>query len=756
MSDWTRFAERMPNEDNEIPIWETWPDAGIGVVLGKLSNLTCLDKDYDIPNGGNDALHAIIPYSPVTKKGEKGWTRFYQYNGEQSCSFDVGGMRVLDVLSGGRQTVVPPTMHPSGCSYVWITEESLDSVLTSSLPVLPKDFTQQVERVLRPYQTETDVKHQNKHSTLLDNSHRIDTDLSITAQYFREINSVALTRLDDWVKKLIPTARLGSDGWRCIATWRNAQNPNVGIHPKGIFDFGGNYPMTAIDLVMYANGLSFQKAAESLRACLSFNEDPIIMTVGGQPATTTPAPSIIVPPSLFPWQKPASIVEAPAPVMLPPATSVDPAPAMPNFLANPPGILGDISRWITATAPKAQPELALAAAISLCSVAMGRMYRSQFGNFTSLFIIMVAKSTEGKEHPQGCVEKALSAADLSHLIGGSGYTSAGAVYSALLRSPAHLATIDEMGKLLKISRAKGNAHAEAAIDKLVEAFGRQDGVLRPPTYSTMTLRAGTTVADRVVHNPAITLLGATTPGTFYESLTTDLVKDGFLGRCLVVESQQPRQLTRFVDRTDPPARVIDWLKAVQAGLGGNLSGVQIPDQPAATVLLEFGDDTNALREAFELELNDMKEASEAEGLDVLLGRTLEKSMKLAMIVAKAKDVNAHTITAADMEWAIQYVRHYDTAMVRAVRANRSESETDASIKRVVEVIRNASKYKDAAYAQALAAGGMPHGKLLKIMKMNSRQFRELMDTAVESQVVNKSPGVPFGCAGDVYFIPAGS
>lgn len=184
MGDWTRFAERVPTE-LELEHWEQWPDAGIGVVLGKCSGIVALDKDYDLPGNGNDALQALIPYSPVAKKGEKGWTRFYRYNGERSCSFDVNGARVLDVLSDGRQTVVPPTMHPSGLHYTWITEDTLDCLHSiEELPRLPDDFLQQVERVLAPYQTEQDKKHQRKTASPKLDSRAINTDLSIQAEYF--------------------------------------------------------------------------------------------------------------------------------------------------------------------------------------------------------------------------------------------------------------------------------------------------------------------------------------------------------------------------------------------------------------------------------------------------------------------------------------------------------------------------------------------------------------------------------------------
>lgn len=756
MADWTRFCDRMPSE-LELQIWETWPDAGIGVPLGKTSGITCLDKDYDVPGAG-DALDALIPYSPVAKKGEKGWTKFYRYNGERSCSFNVSGKRILDVLSDGRQTVVPPTAHPSGCNYVWITLDTLDSIDgVLDLPQLPSDFLEQVEKVLAPYQTPDDTKYQRKNIAPQEDDKPIVAD-SMQAEYFRELNQVALANLDLWVPKIIPTARPDKDGFRCIATWRMAKNHNVGINPRGIVDFGGGYGMTPIDLVIYANGLTFPKAVDVLRPLVPMNQQEVI-TFAAAAKSADPASAASVPsaPKLMPWQTPA----VPA-IILPPTEESQienvPTKAIPQFVLAPPGILSDIANWIVSTAPKAQPELATAAAIALAATVMQRIYRSNWSNFTSLYLLLVAKSTEGKEHPQSCVEQALTAADLGHLVAGSGYTSSGAVFSALLRQPSHLATIDEFGKLLKLSRSKGNANSEAAIDKLVEAFGKLNGVMRPPVYSTMTMSGNASQpGDRMVYNPAITMLGATTPATFYGALTDDLVSDGFLGRLIVAESSLPRREARFINQTDPPARVIEWLKAVHTPgqRQGNLADKAAAEIPAVVVEMEFSSSCEAPVKEFERELNDLKDRYESERLDVLLGRSAEKAMRLAMIAAKARDVSTLRIEMQDIEWAIAYVRHHDIEMVRSVRKNRVRNQTDEDTKKAISYIKGAKSllkdHKNANYAAVLAAGAMPHSLLLKRMHMKSREFTELMNTAVEAALVTKCPGAMFNYAGDVYF-----
>lgn len=760
MHDWERFSQRLPTEI-EIGHWEKWPDAGIGLLTGKLSGVVALDRDYDAP--GTDALERLIPYTPVKKKGAKGYTAFFRFNGEKSCSFNIGGARVLDVLSDGRQTLMPGTKHPEGHTYIYLTEDLLEDYDPKDLPALPDDFLEQVARTLEPYQTQEDKKYQKKQTAPTDSTDHINTDLSIQAEYFRDLNRQALMRLDEWVTRIVPLTKTERDGFRTVATWRGAKNPNVGVHPSGIFDFGGNYGMTPIDLVMYANGLTFQKAAEALRACLALNEpEPIRMTVGGASAAAagqpTPPP-VKASPALLPWQKPA--IQPPPPVMLPPTTSDAPAKAIPTFITDPPGVIGDVSRWITATAPKAQPELAVAAAIALAATVTQRIYRSNLANFTSMYMVMVAKSTEGKEHPQSCVERVLTAAGLTSLVAGSGYTASGAVFSALLRQPSHIAIIDEMGKLLKLSRAKGNANSEAAIDKLVEAFGKLNGVMRPPVYSTMTLTktqaAGSQPSERVIHNPAISILGATTPATFYGNLTDDLVQDGFLGRLIVVESSQPRQLARFVDQTDPPERIVEWCKAVHAPSQrqGNLAEVSLAEMPATTVAMTIGAECEDLMRAFEVELNELKDQFEPEHLDVLLGRTFEKALRLSMIACKACNPDALVVKIEHLQWAINYVRHYDMALVRAVRRNRIVNQTDTDIKKAVDYIKGARHFagdpKNAKYAMVLQAGAMPHAMLLKKMHMKTREFSDLINTAIEAGIISKSPGVQFNYAGDVYF-----
>lgn len=121
------------NPDNykrEVDIADTFSNCSIGLLLGESTGIIAVDIDKE------EALN-LVPPSPVRKKGAKGETRFFRYNGESSRKrHDLG----IEILSNGNQTVLPPSLHPDGLNYKWITPDTLLDVSASDLPVLPESF----------------------------------------------------------------------------------------------------------------------------------------------------------------------------------------------------------------------------------------------------------------------------------------------------------------------------------------------------------------------------------------------------------------------------------------------------------------------------------------------------------------------------------------------------------------------------------------------------------------------------------------
>jgi hypothetical protein len=756
MNDWRRYSMRLPTE-LELDLWQAWPDAGLGLLLGPLSGIIAVDVDTD-DSYVLQKLNKIIPPSPVRKRGKKGYTSFFRFNGEVNKSWRINGKPVMDLLCEGRQTLMPGTIHPDGPTYHWLTEDTLDTFDIGQLPELPKNFNEQMECLVEPLMTEEDKKHLKNQEGPRDIQGEIPP-MSFATSYFREINTQALYRLDEWVPKMIPTAKAGASGYRCKAFWRNAENLNVGISRTGIRDFGGDYGMTPIDLVMHAQNVTFQQAADALRQVLniSLGEEPSFQ-IGKKEDNPKLAPKSEgngPKPDADPMLVAREAVLAEAENV---RKKLEKKNAVPDFILQAPGMLGRIAGWMAETAPKYQPELFVASALALMATVMGRLYRTEWGNWPSLYIVMVAKTGEGKEHPQQAVMKFLAATGLEKLVVGSGYTSPGAVHTALMLAPSHIAIIDEMGKLIKFSRMQGSANSEAAIDKLTEAYTKSDAFMKPQMYSMMNLSGAqrTQTADKTVHNPAITLLGATTPGTFYESLTKDLIADGFLGRNIVVQSSQSRQTTRMKKKTPPDADIVEFLRAVHDEGAGELLTYMNPSIPAAPVTMTFDDDAKALFEELDFKLTyETKPQLEADGLDGLLARTVEKALRVSMLTAKATNkAGDNVIYAPAAKWAIDYVYYNDMRTIDSMQVERSETLIEREIKKAVGFVARAKTLsdKDPIPSKVLAHGAMPRAKLMRNMKLSKTRFNEVIETAIEQGMLHKQQGLPeVGYAGEVYW-----
>ncbi len=363
----------------------------------------------------------------------------------------------------------------------------------------------------------------------------------------------------------------------------------------------------------------------------------------------------------------------------------------PVNLFSPPGVLKDIYEYSEKIAHISQPAISMQAALSLGSVALGRMYRTNMNNFSSLFFMCIAKSGQGKENVKTVVETILDHAEHSDLMAGDGYTSSGAIYSLLRYKPTHITVMDEFGKRLESISKSSNSNKEDALQILMETWGRCHGVLRPDNYSMMTLtnKQQKEVLDRSTIKPAITLVGMSVPKNFYGALSTGRIVDGFLNRFIVVESHVPRTVGKMVAFVEPPQSTYNWVSHVRQ-VDNEMEQISRDNAELdfKQRIIKFDDDSNALLDSLAYKLVDQQNALEKEGLEVLLSRTREKAMRLALIGALADDRKTKTIKGDITQWAIDYVYYYDQLLIENCKDKVAGSEMEGRIKQILSFIRS--------------------------------------------------------------------
>tara|TARA_R110000796_G_scaffold47959_2_gene114932 strand:+ start:2049 stop:4169 length:2121 start_codon:yes stop_codon:yes gene_type:complete len=362
----------------------------------------------------------------------------------------------------------------------------------------------------------------------------------------------------------------------------------------------------------------------------------------------------------------------------------------PTDLFNPPGIIKDIFEYSETIAQIQQPALSMQTALALGSVSLGRMYRTDMNNFSSMFFMCIAKSGQGKENVKTVMEAVLDGAGHGEILAGDGYTSSGAVYSLLRHKPTHITVMDEFGKRLESISKASNSNKEDALQVLMETWGRCHGTIRPDNYSMMTLtqKQQEEALDRSTIKPAITLIGMSVPRNFYGALSTGRIVDGFLNRFIVAESKLPRVVGRMVPFVEPSHNILEWVRDVRATnnemeqIARDNSEVDFKQR-----LVTFDDDSKNLLNTLAYELVEQQNKLEKDGLEVLLSRTREKAMRLALICALADNPYARVVKGDITKWAIDYVYYYDQVMVATCEDKVAGSEMESRIKQVLSFIR---------------------------------------------------------------------
>ena len=210
IKDWSKYSKELPTK-KDIAKWKKIPDANVGLVLGEASKLIGLDFDYDVDNSHDKIKKYLKNTDTVIKKGNKGCTMFFSYDEEKTSGWSIGSERVLDLLSNGTHTVIPPSVHPEGDVYKY-TQLNAEG-LNPSILKLPKRFIKKVDRLFNNNKKEStqtsgdikvDIKEVEEALNHIDNtSSKIDYDvwLHIGMALKEGLEDGGFELWDDWSQR---------------------------------------------------------------------------------------------------------------------------------------------------------------------------------------------------------------------------------------------------------------------------------------------------------------------------------------------------------------------------------------------------------------------------------------------------------------------------------------------------------------------------------------------------------------------------
>lgn len=645
---WSRYCDRLPTEI-ETHIWSRWPEAGVCVAVDH--TLKVIDVDTD-DTEIRAAIEAVLPDSPVKKRGKKGYSAFFRGSVNiVSRPFSIvlpGGFesRIIDLLAHGRQTVLPPTLHPeTGKPYEWVTDDTLLDTAIEQLPVLPDDISAQLENALAPFGELKDFKPR---------AERGEDVLGDTI--WRDVNDMALANLDAWVPELFgrDAKRQRGGSYRARAFWRGVENKNVGIHSTGIVDWGGGKSYTPIDLVMDAKNIPyFEWAYDWLKKQVGYEPAPdvwaeaasrIAKHMSARVDRAASKTTALVVTENKPREEPLAVpVRAPRGNVNP----FDPASAG--------GLIEAIARWSMGCARRPVPEFAVLAATSFVATMFSRQAVGPTGAGLNLYLVGVAGPGFGKEHTHKTLQTIALDSGFGGLIGPGEVTSGSAIEKVARKRPAFVMPWDEMGVVLQSVTGFGaSAWAKTIRKVLLEVFSKSTGVWSGKEHADPAKDS----SAEPIYCPTISILGVSTPTTFYRGLTEESLSDGFVARLIVIEAKnRPDRQAAPPLMTTPPSLVAAVKEAIAAlpvndALKVNWRNPSLKPH-LYTVPWASPDAEKKWQDIEDWQYSQIEDHNAHDGL---IGRTAEHVIKLATVRALSRHPGAPEVTVEDIDWGYAFVQ----------------------------------------------------------------------------------------------------
>ena len=569
--------------------------------------------------------------------------------GAATIQFRIDGRLVVEVLGAGRQTVLPPSVHPdTGRSYVWTGTKTL---LDEAPPAVGySELVAIIERALAPfgYQREGTPRRGDTEAAGASNNDGLACGRDEADSPWRAINDAALGRLGAWVDamKLYNCIRKHDGSYAAVATWRPSsggrpteqRKRNLGINSKGIKDFGTNKTYSPIDLVMAALGLDFAGAADWLDERLGWS--------GGGPEIRLDAPGV----------GGARTEEPLAPEPSEPAA----ADALEALTHNLPGLLGEIVDWTLATAIRPNRVVALSTAIITIGTLISR--RAAAGPYRSgshLYLVVAGATGIGKQHAINSVEKLISAAGAgAHMA--SEMSAQSGVENILKRSASSLCMMDEFGIFLRrILSPKASGWEAGAGKNLLTLWGTNYNTWRSVEWSQKP--------SEKVYAPALSIFGCSTPEKFAAVLQGESARDGLISRMLVLRANVRQPLADpALDPLIVPESLRERLQALYRWTGtGSLLQVGDGSVEITPHVLPMEPPAKECWRALADEIERHIEANRSD--QPYMERCAEQALRLAMIRAAGRCGHEAVITAEDVTWAGAVAKVAGMAVADAVQ-----------------------------------------------------------------------------------------
>jgi len=365
----------------------------------------------------------------------------------------------------------------------------------------------------------------------------------------------------------------------------------------------------------------------------------------------------------------------------------------------PPGLIGEMAQYFYKTAIRPVPEIALAAAIALASGVCGRAYNVS-GSGLNQYLILLARTGAGKEGAAMGIDKLIAAVRpqlpmVEEFIGPAAFASGQSLIKVLNNKPCFVSVLGEFGLTLQqISDGRANSAEKMLKKVLLDLYAKSgwNSILRSSVYSDIEKNTS------LVQAPNVTILGESTPETFFDGLDASHIAEGLIPRFSVIEYTGPRPPRNQNAHTPPDQSLIQRF--------ADLCAVSITtSNNNVCIHVQFDNHSVALMDEFDRHADSIMNESKVEVEMQIWNRAHLKALKLSALLAVGVNPHQPIVTTDLAEWAISFVSR-DCALLAgrfsAGDVGNGDSKQFHDLRRIVNEYFTLSAEKQNGYGVSTA------------------------------------------------------
>lgn len=316
----------------------------------------------------------------------------------------------------------------------------------------------------------------------------------------------------------------------------------------------------------------------------------------------------------------------------------------------PQGLIGEIAEYIYSSAQRPIKKVALAAALAFFSGVVGRSYNYSNTGLNQ-YLVVCADTGSGKEDGAKGIDRLIHALSISipmadTFAGPANFSSGQAVIRTLDQRKCFFSVMGEFGLTMARITDPRSTGADKTFHKVLLDLYSKSGwnqYLRPSVYADSDKNTQT------VRSPNVTILGDTTPDTFYGKLTSANIADGLLPRFLIFNYKGKRP-KRNPNAAHPPSdQLMEKLKAV-------VTIAITGEKEQKCRIVNCSRDAQEALDRFDEYCDDQINEDNANGAcKQLWNRAHLKALKLAALLAIGDNFYDPVISKVNAQYAMQLV-----------------------------------------------------------------------------------------------------